>query len=196
MTDPRRLKLLGILAGGITSALTLLAWTQQWFGLTLTTKQVLPVGGDVGGPALVALALAGLALVAALSIAGRFFGVVLGILEAAIGGLVVLTSALSIADPVKASASVVTGATAVSGDGAVRELVASVSVTVWPWLAIVFGALTAIVGVFIAVTAPRWPDSSRKYRAVRLEQPDAEQDAVGAWDALSEGDDPTVAGPK
>lgn len=193
MTDPRRLKLLGILAGAVTSALTLLAWTQQWFGLTLTTKQVLPVGGDVGGPALVALALAGLALVAALSIAGRFFGVVLGILEAAIGGLVVLTSALSIADPVKTSASVVTAATAVSGDGAVRELVASVSVTAWPWLAIVFGALTVVVGVFIAITAPRWPDGSRKYRAVRLEQPDAEQDAVGAWDALSDGDDPTAS---
>lgn len=196
MRDPRRLKLLGILAGAVTSALTLLAWTQQWFGLTLTTKQVLPVGGDVGGPALVALALAGLALVAALSIAGRFFGVVLGILEAAIGGLVVLTSALSIADPVKTSASVVTAATAVSGDGAVRELVASVSVTAWPWFAIVFGALTVIVGVFIAVTAPRWPDGSRKYRAVRLEQPDAEQDAVGTWDALSDGEDPTAAGPK
>jgi hypothetical protein len=141
----------------------------------------------------VALALAGLALVAALSIAGRFFGVVLGVLEAAIGGLVVLTSALSIADPVKASATVVTGATAVSGDLAIRELVASVSTTAWPWLAVVFGALTTIVGVFIAVTARRWPEASRKYRAVRLAQPDAEQDAVGAWDALSDGEDPTAA---
>lgn len=175
----------------LVSALTLYGWTQQWFTLTLTSGAVLPVRGDVGGPALAALALAGLALAAALSIAGRFFAVVLGVLETLIGGLVVISGVLAVADPVRASESVVTTATAVAGDGSVRELVASSSMTAWPIFAIVCGVLTVIVGLFIVTTARNWPDPSRKYHAVHVTEPDAEQTAVGTWDALSDGEDPT-----
>jgi hypothetical protein len=188
---PRRLKLVGILASAVVSALSLLAWTQSWFGLTLAMGTALTVTGDAAAPALSALALAGLALSAALSVAGRVFGVVLGVLEVAIGALVVTSGVIATADPVLASASVVTAATAVSGDDAVRELVASVSSTAWPVLTIVFGALTVLVGLCVAITARAWPGSSRKYQAVRLEQSGASDDAVDAWDALSGGGDPT-----
>jgi hypothetical protein len=188
---PRRLKLVGILASAAVSALSFLAWTQPWFGLTLATGTALTVNGDAGAPALSALALAGLALSAALSVAGRVFGIVLGVLEVAIGALVVTSGVIAVVDPVLASASVVTAATAVSGDDSVRELVASVSSTAWPVLSIVFGALTVLAGLFVAATARAWPESSRKYQAVRLEQPDANGDAVDAWDALSDGADPT-----
>jgi hypothetical protein len=51
--------------------------------------------------------------------------------------------------------------------------------------------LAALVGVLLLATFRRWPAASRKYQAVRLEDPSAPRDSVGDWDALSDGADPT-----
>ena len=56
----RRVKLLVIVAGALFGGLTLIAWTQQWFVLSLTSGQSLPVAGQVAAPALSALGLASL----------------------------------------------------------------------------------------------------------------------------------------
>jgi hypothetical protein len=183
----RRLKLTLVVAGVLLGALVLLSWTQAWFDLLLVDDQQLAVAGQAAAPALSALGLAALALAAALSIAGRVVRLVLGVVETAIGVLVVVTAVAAVGDPVGASASTITDATGVSGAESVAALVVSATASAWPWLAVVTGALLALAGIAVLLTSPRWPGPARKYEAAAgdVDSP------AGTWDALSEGDDPT-----
>ncbi|WP_228493683.1 MULTISPECIES: Trp biosynthesis-associated membrane protein [unclassified Rathayibacter] len=205
----RRLKSSAILGIVLLAALELTASTQPWFTLTLAASggdvgQRIDVAGTVASPALSALALAGLALAAALAIAGPAFRVVLGVLQFVLGGSVVLAAVTAWADPVRAGASLVTGATAIAGEQSVAALVASSSDTAWPLVALACGVLTAALGVVVVVTVRRWPGAAKK-RASRfepagdghgtssVETEDGAIDPVVSWDELSRGDDPTSA---
>ena len=175
----------------ILAALVFLAWSQTWFTLTVQEKPFV-VAGSVAGSALAPIALASLALVAALAIAGPFFRVILGVLLALLGVCVVVVSAFAIAHPVVAATAAITKTTGVAGAASVAKLVTATSLTAWPVVAIVIGVLLALLGLLIVPTSRRWPESGRKYTRSRLVDDDAEGlDAVQEWDALSEGDDPT-----
>lgn len=186
-----RLKLISLLGIALLAVLLFADWSQNWFTLTVQGAPF-PVSGQVAGSALSALALASLALIAALAIAGPFFRVVLGILQALLGVCVIAVSAFAIADPVVSATSAITKATGVAGTQSVAALVTATSVTAWPVVAIVLGVLLTLLGLAIAPTARSWPVSGRKYSRTRLEAPEADElDSVQEWDALSEGDDPT-----
>jgi hypothetical protein len=191
----RRLKVQSLVAGILFSALTLIAWTQLWFTVsvneTTTSTLAIAVTGDLAAPALSAFSLAGLALVAALTISGTVLRIVLGILQFAIGAGVVASTAAALANPVAASASAVTKVTGVSGSRSVAALVETSSQTAWPWLALIFGALTAAVGIVIAITGRRWPGSSRRYQAIADTDQENSSNPVSDWDRLSGGSDPT-----
>ena len=196
MGSPRRLKNLTLLAGLVLAGLTLLTWTGQWFSLTLdgrsSSHTTLSVTGDVAAPALIALALANLALVAALAISGPVIRLVLAVVQVVLGFTVGLSAVAAIADPVHASASAISTATGVTGEKSLDALVTSVSTSAWPWLAAVVGVLIMALGVFLAVTGRAWPGSSRKYQAVRLESTEPGENPVADWDTLSGGSDPTA----
>lgn len=205
----RRLKYSAILGVVLLAALELTASTQPWFSLVLAAPegdgQRIDVAGTVAAPALSALALAGLALAAALAIAGPAFRVVLGVLQVVLGGSVVLAASTALADPVRAGASLVTDATAIAGEHSVAALVASSSWTAWPVVALLCGAFTALLGVGVLVTVRRWPGSARKgasrfepadgygHGASTVSTKDGDIDPVVSWDELSRGDDPTSA---
>jgi len=209
--SPRRLKSTILLAGVVANALILLAWTQTWVIVTLTADEVggsrVIVGGDIAAGGLSALALAGLALAGALSIAGPVFRVVLGALQALIGATVALTSVLAIGDPASAASRAITDSTGISGASSVQNLVESAAVTAWPWFAAVVGVISVAIGLAIMATVRRWPAATRKYQAARSTSADGspdgadtgagagaavrEPDAIGDWDALSDGADPT-----
>ena len=206
--SPRRLKTVTLLAAIVLSGLMLLTWTGEWFSLTLresaTGHPVLSVTGDVAAPALIALALASLALVAALAISGRFFRAVLGVLQVAIGFTVGLSAVIAVANPLRASESAVSAVTGVGGAKSIAALVTGVSQSAYPVMAIILGILTMALGVFVLVTGRRWPVSSGRYRQpVVLEAADAaggvldddSEDpaahAISDWDTLSGGSDPT-----
>ena len=203
-----RMKLPAILATVVGAGLALLSWSQTWFGLELTDAtaqgagETIAVPGSVASPALAALGLAGLALVAALAIAGPVIRIVLGVLEVVLGGCVLLATWLTLGDPIGAVSPAVTDATGVSGSGPTADLVASADPTAWPVAAIVGGVLLVAAGVLVLATGTRWPASSRRYRAARLadaEEPvsnaargrAASDRAIDDWDELSRGDDPT-----
>lgn len=188
---PRRLKLSLLLGGLAASGLVFLGWTQEWFSVVIVDGPVLSVQGDVGAPALSTLALTCLVLIGALSIAGSFFRVVLGLLEILLGIAVVFSGALALADPISASASAISDATGIAGEASLPGLVASVTVTAWPWVSTVGGALVSFLGLAVIITARRWPASTRKYNAVRVE-PVEGRTAVDDWDSLSDGSDPTT----
>lgn len=190
---PRRLKLVILLGGLAASAVALIAWTQVWFTVVLESGATLSVRGDAAAAALAALALSGVALAAALTIAGPVFRAILGVLEFAIGGLIVGSAIGALVDPVTAVSSAVTAATAESGAQTIRSLVVSVVGTPWPVVAVVAGTVLAIAGIAVLVTSRRWPSSSRRYQSVRFAAvPDStDRSAVSDWDALSDGRDPT-----
>lgn len=192
----KRLRLVTILAGLLLSGLTLIAWTQPWVSVTVINGPTLEVAGDVAAPALSTLSLAGLALVGALTVAGPVFRVILGVLEASLGALIVYSGLTALNDPIAASAPSITEVTGRSGIESIRTLVSAPSVTAWPIVTIVLGALLVMLAVAVLFTSRRWPASGRKYQAVRLEPADGEtsnasSSNVESWDALSGGDDPT-----
>jgi uncharacterized membrane protein (TIGR02234 family) len=192
----KRSKYLLILASLLLSGLALIAWTQTWLVVELapgSPTTTVTVDGVGAAPALAALALAGLALAAALAIAGLLFRILLGVLDIVLGGCIALSALLVLTGPVAASEAAVTNATGIAGSKSIADLVSATSLTPWPFIALTTGILLALVGVGILVTARRWPSSSRKYSAVRLEpaDPDAMPDSVDSWDDLTRGDDPT-----
>jgi Tryptophan-associated transmembrane protein (Trp_oprn_chp) len=192
MSDQRankRLKPVILLATAVLGALTMLAWTQNWYTVQVAGEPI-EVGGDVAAPALAALALSGLALAGAAAIASIVLRFVLGGLQVLIGGTIALEAILAINDPVAAVAAAITAATGVSGDG-VGSLAESISGTAWPWVTLFLGLLSIAAGFAILLTARLWPRATRKYQATRFEDSGANGSPVGDWDALSEGDDPT-----
>lgn len=210
----RRIKLILVVVVILGSALALLAWTQTWVDASVTSQGTaqrhLEVTGSSAAPALTALALAGLALAGALTIAGVVIRVVLGVLEVLLGVSVFIAAFAAVSDPAAASASAVTAATGIAGTESVRSGVVGAALTGWPYLALVAAGIMMVTGVGIVLTARRWPGPTQRYQAVRLEpaEPrhgatgeageagsdaggDAGSDAIVDWDDLSRGDDPT-----
>ncbi|MEO5533638.1 MAG: Trp biosynthesis-associated membrane protein [Pseudolysinimonas sp.] len=116
-------------------------------------------------PGFSALGLATAAAGAALLLAGPIFRVIIAILLAALGGCIVLVAVYT---PV---------ADAVHG---------------WLVLAVVVGGIQVLVGIALAATTRAWPTSGRRYSRTRAT---GVGDAIGDWDALSAGDDPTGDAP-
>ncbi|MEX1079181.1 MAG: Trp biosynthesis-associated membrane protein [Homoserinimonas sp.] len=191
----RRLKPLSLVVSILLSALTLLSWTMTWFIVELGTgnapRQVVPVAGDVAAPALAALGLAGLALVAALAIAGPVFRIVLGLLQAAIGVCVGWSALSALAHPDAASAPLVTETTGISGGESVETLVHSAAATPWPAVTVVVSVLMILTGIAIVMTSRRWPSATSRFQGVRLDDADKPRSAISDWDSLSDGSDPT-----
>ena len=142
----RRIKMVVIVCGLAFSAAVLIAWTQEWFRVTLTesAEHTIAVGGDSAAPAVLALSLSGVALVAALSLAGPFFRRVLGVLETLIGVSIVLAAGPGARRPdrgIRGTHHGVdrrVGRRVDSGPGHRR------GTTPWPWVALVFGVLLAL----------------------------------------------------
>ncbi|MBA4247507.1 MAG: hypothetical protein C0444_04325 [Microbacterium sp.] len=194
MADGRRIRLLALLLPVGVAAVALLAWTQPWVTLELADGRTIVAAGDAAAPAVPPFALAGLALVGALTLAGLVFRIILGLLQSLLGAGLIASGVLAISDPVAASLGPLTAATGVDGLDSVRALVESSSVSAWPWVAMVAGAAGIVIGVAIALTASRWPRRTRRFDAVTFASgtADSRTDRLDAWDALSDGDDPTA----
>lgn len=184
-----RFQTIGVLV--LLNAIVLFTWTQPWFTLQLTDGSAILVAGDVAAPALTALALSGLALAGALTIAGVLFRVVLGVLQILLGGLVITSAALAIADPVSAGAAAITATTGVAGVESLAGLVASVVMSALPATALGTGVALVVVGGLTVVFARRWPTASRRFSAGQSNTGGPERSAIGDWDALTGGEDPT-----
>ncbi|WP_431221376.1 Trp biosynthesis-associated membrane protein [Leifsonia xyli] len=164
----RRVKYTTLLLFVVGSVLALLAATQTWFAIRLSDTAehaaTITVAGSVAAPALTALALAGLALTAALAIAGPVFRIVLALLGLLLGVSMLVSAITALSDPVRAAASAITTATGVAGDASIRHLVHSVEVGFWPWLAVVAGVVIILASAAVVVFSRLWPGPSRKYQ--------------------------------
>jgi uncharacterized membrane protein (TIGR02234 family) len=65
------------------------------------------------------------------------------------------------------------------------------SVTAWPWIALVAGAVALATGVFAVVASGGWPAMGRRYESAgSAKRGPATETSI--WDRLDEGDDPTA----
>lgn len=188
----RRAKYLALLVLVAGSGLALLSSTQTWFSIHLTDVashvSTLAVAGSVAAPALTALALAGLALTAALAIAGPVFRIVLALLGVLLGASVLISAGSALGDALRASSSAITTATGVAGGASVRRLVDAVAVEFWPWLAVVGGALIVLASAAAIVFSRLWPGPSRKYQT-RFAAEDGRDAGALLGDASAEATD-------
>lgn len=194
----RTVRTLALLLPVIVSAVAFLAWSQSWVTVTLVDGATVVAAGDASAPAVPPFALAAVALVGALALAGPVFRVVLGVLQALLGSGIAASGLLVIADPVQAAGIRITEATGIAGIDAVRGLVEQTQLSVWPAVATAAGVAGVVIGIAIAATATRWPPRTRRFEPVRFAAPDDAADdtpiadRLDAWDALSDGDDPTA----
>jgi hypothetical protein len=188
--NPRRLRLVLLVAGLVGAALVLGAWTQPWFELTVADAHDLTVRGQDATPALSVIALAAVALVAALMIARPRLRIALGAVQLVLGvvaSALVAPLAFSVEAAKASTGPTITAATGISGQAAVQGIESFVA-TVWPLVALAGSVLIGVAGLAVALTWRRWPAPATKYDTTAA-RPDTD---AGTWDALSEGDDPTA----
>lgn len=186
-----RLRGVSLLAVLVLNALVLLTWSQVWLDARAQGQRI-PVSGSVSAGAVLPLTLSGLALLAALAIAGPVFRIVLGILQAALGLSVAIVAGMVIGNPAAAAAPRVAVTTGLTGVGTAI----SASPTAWPAATLTLAALLILTGIGIAATASRWPGTTNRFERSRLAAEEAGReptdDPIRDWDALSEGEDPTT----
>ncbi len=198
LTGPAAAVLLALLG----AVLALLSASRPWvhavvtdpvLGRTTVTASGRQAAAVVPAVALVALA-GGVALLLSRVIGRRVTGVLLVLAGAAAAAASVST----VRSPDAGIADLVGRALATVG-----STDAQVSVTAWPWVAVVGGALVVCAGTLAVVQARRWGTPRSRYESpvdpahsagveVRPAPPAGPGDDPGAtWDALTRGEDPT-----
>jgi len=182
--------LVALVAG---AGLLLLAGGRVWGHVDVPPAQRRGAAGiDVVGGELAA----GLSAFALGALAGA--GALLATRGRARGGLGVLVALLGLG----ASGLIVTGvalrATRAANIPRVRSLgtgatgvVLPVSLTGWPFVALLGALLLLVAGLVTTVRGPGWSALSQRYDAPAA-QPRPRDPAVAAWDALDRGEDPTA----
>lgn len=192
-----RARLIGVLAFLVAGATGLISSTQTWLLVSLTdgAAEPLAVPGASAVALLAPLSLTALALGAAVSIVGRVLRRVFGVLGAALGiTLAVLSAPIALDSPVSAVAAEVAAATGIRGESAIADLVAGITITAWPAITLVAAVVMAAAGVWVLVTARRWPEGGKRYQSERARRARSDEplDAIDSWDDLSHGGDPTT----
>lgn len=160
---------------------------------TAVSELDVEVRGSDAAPAVSALGLVAMAGAVALTIAGPRLRPVVAVvlILSGLGSLAAVIGA--ILDPVGVSEGVVGEMTGVIGTGARHELTAG------PWLGAIASVLVALGGVWALIAARTWPRpgasrferGSAQRRAAGDEREADRRDDIDAWDALTEGRDPT-----
>jgi uncharacterized membrane protein (TIGR02234 family) len=164
-------------------AVALLSASPTWLRVTLQAGGVAghaTVKGRGAAAAAVPLALVAAAGLIALALVRGWVRRLLGILVLAAGAGVIASAARVLADPT----GIARGDTHVKTAGKV----ASVAVQAPPYLTVIGGALVVAGAVLAILYGGGWPSPARRYEraAARAARPKDD------WEALEQGDDPTV----
>lgn len=189
---------LWLLAGiAIASALALFGATQVWVTLDLAEGAAafasLEVTGQQLNQSLSPIAIAALAAALALTIAGRGFRRVLGVLVSLLGVGIIAIAVSVLTNPVAAASGGLAEATGLTGHDQL-SLVTSYHATQMIVLTLVAGSLLVLFGVLVLILGGRWKSAGRKYEADAgrtAAKDDGEPDRISDWEAMSDGDDPT-----
>ncbi len=195
MSIARRGRSLAVSGFLLAGAVGVISSTQTWLTVDRADAgEAILVPGAEALPLLAPLSLAVLALGAALSIAGPVVRLAFGIVAAATAVLLAWSTVpLLVAPPLSAVAPTVTDATGLAGTEALSEIIAAITTSFWPFLALAAWALLFATAVLVLVTWRRWKVGGRRYRTetVAGDHDDGAVDAIESWDELSRGTDPT-----
>lgn len=191
----RRGRSTAVVAFLLAGAVGIISSTQTWLSVVRADagEPILVPGADALA-LLAPLSLAVLALGAALALVGRILRYVFGTLALLAGALLTWwTAEIVFTSPVAAVAATVTETTGLAGGTAVSDVIASITPTFWPALALVGWVLLIVASVFTLLTANRWKSGGRRFRTDAAGHSEAEGpvDAIDSWDDLSRGTDPT-----
>lgn len=191
-----KLPLLGAVA--LSGGLALVAATQPWATIVLVegaaAAGALQVSGQDLNASLSPVAIAALAAALALTIAGKIFRRVLGILVAALGAGAIAVAVGVLADPVGAAAGRIAEITAISGADQLA-LVQSSALSVWPLVTAIAGGALIVFGLLVVILSGRWGTAGRKYESRTdvdvAERAATEPDRISDWERQSDGEDPS-----
>jgi len=191
----------------LVAASTLFGATQPWVTLDLVegaaTVSRLEVTGQQLNASLLSIALAALAGAVALTIAGRGFRRLLGVLIVLFGAGIVAVAVAVLNGPEVAASGRLAEVSGIAGH-AQLGLVSASGTTPYLGYTLASGLLLAVLGVLVLVFGGRWKSGGRKY-AARTEQAtdatpasrasarssESEPDRFSDWDRLSDGEDPS-----
>lgn len=184
--------LAGLAVAGSLFGVSRLTWIQASAAQVTGGTADVAVTGAQASPALVAAAVVALAASLVTSLTTPAIRLVTGPLLILCGVGAVAGAVQVLLDPAGRAASAVTEATGVGGTAT------TVSLTPWPIAAAVLAALLAVLGVLVLVAGRSWASTARYRRdaarsAEHEDAPDPMSDSSSAWDALSRGEDPSVA---
>jgi len=191
----RRGRSTAVVAFLLAGAVGIISSTQTWLSVIRADagEPILVPGADALA-LLAPMSLAVLALGAALALVGRVLRYIFATL-ALLGGALLTwwTAEIAFTAPVSAVAATVTETTGLAGGTAVTDLVASITPTVWPVLALIGWVLLIAASVFTLLTANRWKSAGKRFRTdtAAHEESEGPVDAIDSWDDLSRGTDPT-----
>ncbi|MBF0689325.1 MAG: Trp biosynthesis-associated membrane protein [Cellulomonas sp.] len=179
--------LLLVLAAALVAAVALPTWVVAEGSSSLESRVSVGVTGAAVAPQTTAAGLVLLAAAAAVALVGRAGRWVVAIVTAGAGLLVAAAAVAVLADPGGA----VSGAVAETTGVAVGDPPASV--TAWPVVACVAGALVVLLGLALGRAGGSWRHTSRRHERPGGPAPatTGAADERADWDALSRGDDPS-----
>lgn len=191
----------GLLAGiALAGGFSLVGATQTWLTITFVEGAAafgwLEVSGQQLNQSLSPIAIAALAAALALTIAGKVFRRVLGVLVALLGGGILAIALVVFADSKSAAASRIAEATGLAGANQldlVTEVVSS------PYILLTAGAGVALVllGFLVLLLGPGWRKAGRKYEAEvgrpqrEVQAGNDEPDRIADWESMNDGVDPS-----
>lgn len=192
MRRGRSLSVIGfLLAGGI----GIISSTQTWLTVARADAgEPIFVPGADALPLLAPLSLAVLALGAALAIVGPVLRYIFATL-ALLGGSVLTwwTAEIITTAPVAAVGPTVVETTGLAGSNALAEVIASITPSFWPNLALIGWILLLVASAFTLMSANRWKSGGKRFRTdtAAHDSGNGPVDAIDSWDDLSRGADPT-----
>ena len=195
--------------GAAAAGLALFAVGRLWVQTSVVTqgmpRQPAEVSGTDAVAWLPAVALVGLAGVAALLVTGGRGRRVVGALVAGTGTTLAVGAAVAAPELLDRLAEVAAATAAGAEPDAVAAATDRADRSSWRWVTVGAGAALALVGFAAAVRGPLWPGLSRRYTRPTSHQqpaptapPGADAGEAGAedlWRALDQGRDPTAEPP-
>lgn len=150
-----------LLLAGLTALVAVPTWLTTTGASALRGDVAVPVPGTQAAPAVLAGAVVLLAAVAAVGLVGRAGRWVVVAVVAGAGVLVVAAALAVLADPAGTAQPVVAEQTGVG------RLTGPVHVLVWPYLAVLAGALDVLGAVGLARASGTWAGPSRRHEVAR-----------------------------
>lgn len=181
-----------VLLGLAASALLIGAMRPTWVEASAPdlagTVQQVAVPGAEAAPAVLALALVAIAASLATALSSRWLRWLTGP-ALVLAGLGAILAALGVtSDPGTAAGGAVAATTGMLGSAVEARA------TAWPLLSLVPALAVVAVGALTLAAGGTWPLGTR-YRSPALAAATGpEQDPAAAWDALTRGEDPSLAG--